>query len=70
MILEPSNYDFWTEGSKKLEIFSKIIGFNWLDTAKHGFLYDRMILEHSNYDFWTLRAEKPLAGIIFKYHSF
>ncbi len=34
-----------------LEIVSKIIHFQWLDTDQHGFLYDRMTLEPSNYDF-------------------
>ncbi len=56
MILEPSTMIFKVYAPKNpyLDFFSKIIHFYWVDTEKHGFLYDRIILGPSNYDFWTL----------------
>ncbi len=68
MILESSNYVFWTLHTEKPSagLFPKTIRFKWLNTEKHGFLYDTMILKLSNYDFWTLRTEKHLGGILSK----
>ncbi len=46
MILEPSNYDFWTlRVEKHLPVQSfKNHSFLMTNTEKHAFLYDRMIL--------------------------
>ncbi len=66
MILEPSNYDFWTQRTKTLlpSNFFKYHSFLMTQHKKHGFLYDRMILEPSNYDF-ELKAAKHSYLVIF-----
>ncbi len=72
MILESSNYDFWTlRAAKHLAgNFFKNPSFLMAWHRKYGFLYDKIILEAANYDFWILRIEKHLAGFPFKNHSF
>ncbi len=46
-------FELSTAKHSYLEKISKIIHFYWLNTEKHGFLYDRISLEPSNHDFWT-----------------